>query len=141
VKYEIPFRVVVQKPLSGVAMRVQRGRDELLDPISTTADAIAFEFDMTVDIDGDQPNFLGKYSQGPKDARFVYVNSGTYAGQHQTLWARRAKLSLMSITTEQVSEIVDDSRRCFETVMPGVGRDGGPTCASVKGIEWRVVKK
>ena len=140
-KYQIPFRVVVQEPLSGVAMRVQRGRDELLDPTSTTPDAIAFEFDLTVDINGDQPNFLGKYAQGPKDARFVYVNSGTYAGQHQTLWARRAKLSLMSITTKQISEVVDDSGRCFETLIHGVGRDGGPTCASVKSIEWRVVKK
>ena len=122
-------------------MRVQRGKDELLDPTSTSSDAIAFEFDMTVDLNGERPNFLGKYSQGPKDARFVYVNSGTYAGQHPTCWARRAKLSLMTITVEQVKEIMDDPARCFETVMPGVGRDGGPTCASVKGIEWRVVKK
>ena len=122
-------------------MRVQRGRDELLDPTSTTADSISFEFDMTVDMNGDQTNFLGKYSQGPKDARFVYVNSGTYAGQHVTCWSRRAKISLMGITRDQISEVVDDSRCCVETVMPGVGRDGGPTCASVKGIEWRVVRK
>ena len=140
-KYEVPFRVVVDKPLSGVAMRVQRGKDELLDPTSTLAGAIAFEFEMTVDINGDRPNFLGKYAQGPKDARFVYVNSGTYAGQHATCWSRRAKLSLMTITAKQLAEVVDDRDRCFETVMPGVGRDGGPTCASVKGIEWKVVKR
>ena len=140
-KYQIPFRVVVAKPLSGVAMRVQRGRDELLDPTSTRSDAIAFEFEMTVDLNSGQPNFLGKYAQGPKDARFVYVNSGTYAGQHQTCWSRRAKLSLMTITEKQAREVIGDPDRCFETVMPGVGRDGGPTCASVKGIEWKVVKK
>lgn len=122
-------------------MRVQRGRDELLDPASTSADAIAFEFELTVDLNGEQPNFLGKYAQGPKDARFVYVNSGTYAGQHPTPWGRRAKLSLMTITREQISEVLDDQHSCFQTIMPGVGRDGGPTCASVKGIEWRVVKR
>ena len=122
-------------------MRVQRGKDELLDPQSATPDALTFEFEMTVDLNGDQPNFLGKYAQGPKDARFVYVNSGTYAGQHPTPWGRRAKLSLMTITRKQVSMVIDDNSRCFETIMPGVGRDGGPTCASVKGIEWKVVKR
>lgn len=140
-KYQIPFRVVVNEPLPGVAMRVQRGKDELLDPTSTTADSIAFDFEMTVDVSGDGPNFLGKYAHGPKNSRFVYVNSGTYAGQHPTAWGRRAKLSLMAITIKQVGEVVDNTDRCFEIVMPGVGRDGGPTCASVKGIEWRVVKK
>ena len=52
-------------------MRVQRGKDELLEPVLTRSDSIAFEFDLMVDINGDQPNFLGKYAQGPKDARFV----------------------------------------------------------------------
>ena len=140
-KYQVPFRVVVAKPLYGIVMRVQRGKDELLDPSSTLADAIAFEFEMTVDINGDRPNFLGKYAHGPKDSRFVYVNSGTYAGQQRTMCARRAKLSLMTITEKQIRDVVSDPGRCFETVMPGVGRDGGPTCASVKGIEWKVVER
>lgn len=122
-------------------MRVQRGKDELLEPTLTRSDSIAFEFDVTVDTNGDRPNFLGKYAQGPKDARFVYVNSGTYAGQCASCWARRAKLSLMTITGEQVGEVVEHPNRSFETMMPGVGPDGGPTCASVKGIEWKVVKR
>lgn len=140
-KYQVPFRIVVDKPLSGVAMRVQRGKDELLEPTTASSNAIAFEFEITVDMNGDRPNFLGKYAQGPKDARFVYVNSGTYAGQHATAWARRAKLSLMTISARQLKAVVDDPKCCLETVMPGVGRDGGPTCASVKGIEWKVVTK
>jgi hypothetical protein len=47
----------------------------------------------------------------------------------------------MTITAKQLMEVVNDPDRCFETVMPGVGRDGGPTCASVKGIEWKLVKR
>ena len=137
----MPFRVVVENPLEGVAMCVQKGKNELLDPTTTRSDSIEFDFDITVDLNGDRPNFLGKYAQGPKDARFVYVNSGTYAGQEHACWSRRAKLSLMTITKTQASELVDNPGRCFETVMPGVGRDGGPTCASVKGIEWRIVAK
>jgi hypothetical protein len=139
-KYQIPFRVIVDKPLSGVATCVQKGKDELLEPLSISDSALSFEFDISVDVDGNALNFLGKFAQGPKDSRFVYVNSGTYAGQHQTAWGRRAKLSLMSITKQQIQTAIDDGS-IIQTTMPGVGRDGGPTCASVKGLEWKVVSK
>ena len=122
-------------------MRIQRGKDKLLEPASATDAAMEFEFEISVDIETAIPNFLGEFAQGPKSARFVYVNSGTYAGQLQTCWSRRAKLSLMSISEEQIKAVINDTSTCIETEMPGVGRDGGPTCASVKGIEWRVVKK
>src|SRR6478609_5869700 len=101
-KHQIPFRIIVDRPLAGVATRVQKGKDDLLEPISISPSALAFEFEISVDVDGDALNFLGKFAQGPKDSRFVYVNSGTYAGQHATAWSRRAKLSLMSITKQQV---------------------------------------
>jgi hypothetical protein len=46
----------------------------------------------------------------------------------------------MSITSEMINLALTATGNVIETTMPGVGRDGGPTCASVKGIEWRVVK-
>jgi hypothetical protein len=137
-KQDVNFRIVVTDPLPGVAMQVQRGKDELLPPVKDGS-SLVFDFEISVDLSNGTPNFLGKYAQGPKDARFVYVNSGTYAGQHPTPWGRRAKLSLMSITKDQIEKALKGSR--IETVMPGVGKDGGPTCASVKGIEWKVVTK
>lgn len=139
-KQPVCFRVIVAEPLLGVTMMVQRGKAELLSAVSSSSKELIFEFEIDVDISGDSPNFLGKYAQGPKDARFVYVNSGTYAGVHHSCWGRRAKLSLMSITSDQVNEVID-SGGVFETTFPGVGRDGGPTCASVKGLVWKVVKK
>jgi len=139
-KHEVTFRVIVTDPLPGVAMNVQRGKDELLRPSESTADRLVFEFEISIDPTNDPPNFLGKYAQGPKDARFVYVNSGTYAGQHPTMWGRRAKLSLMTITLEQVDQAVAKAS-VFETSIPGIGRDGGPICASVKGLEWKLVRK
>lgn len=140
-KHQVRFCVVVTKPLAGVTMRVQQGKNELLAPASVSDSAISFEFDITVDVSEDRLNFLGKYAQGPKDTRFVYVNSGTYAGQSGTAWARRAKLSLMSITRKQIQEALENSGSRIETSMPGTGRDGGPTCASVKSIKWNVVGK
>lgn len=141
VKQDVKLRILVTDPLPGVAMQIQRGRDQLLPPKSTTAHSLVFEFDILVDITAGKPNFLGKYAQGPKDSRFVYVNSGTYAGQTDTCWSRRAKLSLMSITKKQVEAAIAKPGTRIETTVPGIGRDGGPTCAGVKNIEWKVVTK
>jgi hypothetical protein len=138
-KYQIPFRVVVTDPLPGVSMRVQQGKDDLLPPTDVSASDVSFEFDITVDVTDGPLNFLGGYAQGPKDTRFVYVNSGTYAGQTETCWARRAKLPLMSITRKQIEMVLKTAGSCVEARMRGVGKDGGPTCASVKGLEWNVV--
>ena len=89
----------------------------------------------------DAPNFLGKYAQGPKQDRFVYVNSGTYAGQQNTGWARRAKLPLMTISKDQVDEAMSLPKARLETTFTGTGSDGGPTCATVKNLVWTVVKE
>lgn len=139
-KITIPLRIIVETPLHGVAMMVQRGRDELLPPAAASRMELRFEFEIDVDLSGVAPNFLGKYAHGPKNVRFVYVNSGTYAGESHSCWGRRAKLSLMTITREQVERVLNGEDLLLETTMPGVGKDGGPTCASVKGIEWKVVK-
>lgn len=139
-KYDIPFRIRVTKPLEGVLMRVQSGKSDLLLPVAESKREILFEFDITIDLSGDVPNFLGKYAQGPKDARFVYVNSGRRAGQGHTHWDRRAKLSLMSITKNQIEDVISNSSLRLQTSIDGIGSDGGPVCASVKGIIWNVSK-
>ena len=139
-KHQLPVRIKVFRPLTGVSMMVQRGKNEFLPPSSKSAEQLVFDFDLTVDLTETQPNFLGKYAQGPKDARFVYVNSGTYADQH-SIWGRRAKISLMNITGDQIQTVVSKAGMILQTEFEGVDRDGGPTCASVKGIEWKVVKE
>ena len=138
-KHQLPVRIIVLRPLPGVAMMVQRGKNEFLPPSSTSAERLVFDLELTVDTTEARPNFLGKYAQGPKDARFIYVNSGTYADQH-SIWGRRAKISLMNITGEQIQTVISKTGMILQTEFEGVGRDGGPTCASVKGIEWKVVK-
>lgn len=140
-RYEIQFRIIVDRPLPGVSMQVQRGKNELLPPATVSGESITFEFPVTVELRDTVLNFLGKYAQGPKDSRFVYVNSGSYAGQNGTRWNRRAKLSLMSITQEQVEKVLVDPGNYIEVTMPGVGKDGGPSCASIKGLVWKVVRE
>ena len=140
-KQQIGIRIRIIDPLKGVAMHVQRGRYELLPPKKTSVSELVFEFEIDVDVSSGTPNFLGIYAQGPKDARFIYVNSGTYAGDPNSGFGRRAKLSLMTITKAQVDEVLASRSATLETSFSGVGRDGGPTCASVKGLVWKVVKK
>lgn len=139
-KHEIAIRIVITEPVPGVTMQVQRGKDELLPPAKADAEKVIFEFPVTVDVTIEGANFLGKYAQGPKNQRFIYVNSGTYAGQH-SIWGRRAKISLISITEEQIEEAVATPGAHLEAVIFGKSRDGGPMCASVPVIGgWRVVK-
>ena len=140
-KQQIGMRIRVLGPLDYVSMQVQRGRDELLPPVKKSTAELVFEFSIGVDISSGIPNFLGPYAQGPKDARFIYVNSGTYAGDANSAYGRRAKLSLMTITKDQVDQVLASTSGKLETSFPGVGRDGGPTCASVKGLSWEVVSK
>jgi Family of unknown function (DUF5990) len=121
-------------------MQVQKGKDELLQPGPESGRDLVFDLEISVDLDNEPLNFLGKFAQGPKDARFIYVNSGTYAGQEGTCWGRRAKLALQSITRDQVENVLRNDGARMQTTMQGTGRDGGPTCASVKGIEWSVVR-
>ena|SRR5690606_12036312 len=139
-KFEIPFRIVVEEPINGVTMMVQKGRGELLAPNVGRGGELIFDLSVRGVIVNGAPNFLGPFAQGPKNARFIYVNSGTYAGDGASCWSRRAKLSLMTITAEQVQSVVSDGGFMFTSIR-GRGRDGGPVCASIKGLSWEIRKK
>lgn len=82
------------------------------------------------------PGFLGLFTQGPADGRFLYLSwrpAGWLPGTPESaapVWVRRMKIHLSSITWEQVDECVRKNG-VLETVVQGTGRDGGPACASV----------
>lgn len=125
------------RPPAGVVMQVQMGRDDLLPPSTKTLDLMSFDIPVNVDFESNTPNFLGKFAQGPKTARFIYVNSGTYAGQTDTCWSRRAKISLMGITPEQIQEILSSPGSRLEVDIEGTGSDGGPVCGSIRSVGER----
>jgi hypothetical protein len=143
-KFEIQMRLNVQDPPAGVTMKMQKGRCELLDPMRATKKMLTFDFPISVDLSSGTPNFLGKFAQGPKDARFVYLNSGTYAGEKDSPWGRRAKISLMSVTAKQVRELLKTPGSILSVSFAGTSqRDTGPVCASVRflGDGWQIIKK
>ncbi len=100
----VRLRIIVEEPLPGVALAMQRGRDELVPPTSATDRAVTFELEAEV-----RPRPEGGFSlrgpemQGPPAARFIYVNVGTSAGQLGSPWTRRAKISLLSVSAETLA--------------------------------------
>lgn len=117
-----------------VRFAVQCGKSQLLDPSDAAPGVIRFEFALR--LGPPRPdgafNFLGDFAQGPPSDRFVYINSGTLAGQTGSPWTRRAKLKLASIPRHLVEEALSGAGRVVEARVAGTLGDGGPVCASVK---------
>lgn len=136
----LKLRINVLHPVKGVALKMQRGRDELVGPSAVSAACTTFDFTVRVaGRPGGLPNFLGEYTQGPPASRFVYINAGTYAGQAGTAWGRRAKVPLTGIT----STLADKARRANGVLavdVEGTARDGGPAAATIQplGSGWRL---
>ena len=134
------LRINVINSPAGVTLRMQRGRHELVEPSRETTTVVTFDFEVRVGSRaGGLPNFLGEFTQGPPAARFVYVNSGHMAGQMGTCWSRRAKIPLAAITKAQIEQAIKTDG-VLVADYEGTGRDGGPTCASVRldGDGWRI---
>jgi hypothetical protein len=77
------------------------------------------------------PNFLGPLTQGPPTGRFIYIDIGKLAGQSDSQWERRIKVPLGGITWELIGQVSVDPALVLEARLPGVGRDGGPSCGTV----------
>src|SRR3954452_5816386 len=136
------LRVNVHHPVPGVTLRMQRGRDQLVEPAGKKRDRTTFDFTVRVGGGHGRPIFLGDFTQDPADARFVYVNAGTCAGQHDTPWSRRAKIPLTGLSRK----LIDAALRTDGVLavdIEGTGRDGGPCCATVEplGDGWRLEAK
>ncbi|MGH7584994.1 MAG: DUF5990 family protein [Gemmatimonadales bacterium] len=140
---ELPLRITVVGPPPGVAWAIQGGRGDLVEP-SERADALV-AFDVSVRVgaprSGGQPTLLGRVTQGPPDGRFVYVNSGQRAGQADSCWDRRAKVSLTGITRQLIESVEQNPGARLEALIAGTAADGGPACATVPLLEggWRVL--
>jgi hypothetical protein len=138
---ELPLRITVLHPPAGVDFRLQQRREELVPPVRQTEAEIHFEFTLRVRAAGDgSPVLNGAAAQGPPAGRFVYVNSGTRAGQKGSCWNRRAKVPLATLGWELIEAVLEAPGRVLEARIYGAARDGGPACATVPilGGGWRL---
>ena len=130
---EVRLRVIVDDPVPGVDLRLQRGKDELVEATRESAKHVTFDFTARVGtpLPTGAPNFLGPFTQGPPAVRFVYIRVGRSAGQANTPFDRRAKIPLGGIGTDLLAKALK-SDAVLEVHIPGRGKDGTPTCATVK---------
>lgn len=142
-KLELPVRIILVSPPAKVLYGVQRGKGSAYDvafaQLPTHGD-VRFDFAITVIERKDgAPDFRGEYVQGPARRRFIYVDVGRYAKQHDTEWARRMIVRLEALTWDVITRATTAGKR-LEARIQGTGADGGPSCATVEPISgWKVV--
>jgi hypothetical protein len=142
-EHEVAMRIVVVDPPADVAFALQRGRAEIVSATRSMGASIAFAFSVRARTGAPRPGVtvLGPFAQGPPDKRFVYVNSGTFAGDAASCWSRRAKVSLGGIDEALVRAVTARPDACLEATIPGRAGDGGPSCATVPLLRgWEVAK-
>jgi hypothetical protein len=139
---QLPLRVTLVAPPPGVEFCLQGGPGERFDQQCSTGTDISFDFDVRVapGKTPGSPSFLGTFTQGPPAARFVYICSGTLAGQSTSGWTRRAKVPLGGITSELITKVRKAPSARLEARIRGTAGDGGPACATVPLLDagWRL---
>lgn len=139
---EVTLRVVLIAPPPGVDFGVQEGKGTGYTTIQkrrSQGGDLSFEFTVTVKDNREDglPNFLGPRTHGPTTGRFLYINIGQSAGQSDTPWDRRLKIPLDGITWDLLAK--QTATMVLEAQLPGTGKDGGPSCATVKPTQgWKV---
>ena len=132
---QVTLRIIVERPPGDVDFGIQEGHGNDYKTVQKqryTKQDLRFEFPIRVrEAKNGQPNFLGPFAQGPANNRFIYLDIGTYAGQTNTPWGRRLKIPLAGITWPMIEQ-ASDASWVIEVRVPGTGRDGGPTCGTVK---------
>ena len=132
---QLTLRIIVESPPGGVDFGVQEGHGNDYKTVQKqrfTKQNLRFEFPIRVkEGKNGEPNFLGDFAQGPANNRFIYLDIGTFAGQTNTTWSRRLKIPLAGITWPMIEQ-ASDASVIIEARVPGTGKDGGPTCGTVK---------
>ncbi|RSK38799.1 DUF5990 family protein [Hymenobacter perfusus] len=119
---------------AGVTLMLQRGAHELVPPVAFPGGMLLFEVLAAVSYPKEEeaPRLGGPAVHGPVQGRFLYVNAGTYAGQADSGWSRRAKVPLPALTRELVEQALAKPDLTLQARIQGRAGDGGPACASVK---------
>jgi uncharacterized protein DUF5990 len=139
---EVRCRIVLETPPAGVDYGLQKGRGSLFGTVQiqrSVGHDLQFEFSAQARASGSAADFRGPFIQGPAGGRFVYIDIGTFAGQPDAPWSRRLKIPLAGITSDMIRRASGAGGAVLEACVPGTGRDGSPTCASVKDFDgWKV---
>ena len=143
IEKHLPLRITLVNPPVGVIFAIQRGKVELVAPVMSRGHNLSFNLAVRLaDREDEMRNFLGPFVQGPRGGRFVYVNSGTLAGQADSCWTRRAKVGLIGIGWDLIDRVLAKPSSFLEAKIAGKAGDGGPACATVPLLGgWSIATK
>ncbi len=141
----INLRIILQDPPAGVNFGLQKGQGSTYETVQVQrSNRASLQFTAAVKIKDistklQEPDFIGPFVQGKAPAKFMYIDIGTYAGDHASIWGRRLKIPLTGITWAMIEQVQNNLSLVIETTVPGTGKDGGPNCATVKPFNgWQV---
>jgi hypothetical protein len=129
---KLRLRVSIVSPPAGTRWALQLGKSELVPPARTSERSVVFELDaeMVSATEAEPVRLRGAAIQGRPGDRFLYLNSGTYAGDRTSIWSRRAKVPLIGITASLAKAAAHEGA-VLECQFSGTAKDGGPACASI----------
>lgn len=132
---EIRLSLTIDDPVPGVRYSLQKD-DMPFEPVTAGEGPISFDVPITLHDDG---RMTGAFVRREgKERRFVYIRIGIAAGDHATPLNRRAKIDVHDIPPALLDLARDG--RVLEVGLPGRGKDGTPTCATVRPVRaWRPV--
>jgi len=129
---QIRLRITILSPPAGTKWALQLGKSDLVPPLRAAERAVVFETDVEVTVGSKAEPFRlrGPAVQGRSGDRFLYLNSGTSAGDYTSIWSRRAKVPLSGITASLAKAAAREGD-ILECQFSGTAKDGGPACASI----------
>jgi hypothetical protein len=136
--HELTLRIIIEQPPAGVDYGLQKGSGSIYETVQTQRSQgkdLVFEFQPSIreGVSDSMAALGGPFVQGPRRQRFVYVDIGACAGQTDSCWSRRLKIPLDGIPPKFIA-----AGGVLEGRVAGTGRDGGPSCATVKDFDgWK----
>ena len=129
---QLKLQIVIEKPLPGILYGLQKGSGNAYETVQKTLSGKDdLHFECTVAIEQNKKSewvYRGPFAQGKPDAPFLYIDIGTSAGQLGSEWTRRLKIPL----PENPGQWINKDVVTMSTKVPGIGKDGSPSCATVK---------
>jgi hypothetical protein len=130
---DLTLRIVLERPTAGVDFGLQSGHGnayEIVQKQRSSGKDLKFELTIPVKPGRKDSRLISpdRLCRGRPATNSSTSNIGTYAGQTDTPWSRRLKITLKDITWDS-----DQSGTRARRTHSGTGKDGGPSCAS----EWR----
>ncbi len=130
----VTLRLTIDDPVPGVRYSLQKD-DMPFEPRTAGDGPTSFDAPVTLHPDG---RMTGPFVRREgKERRFIYIRIGTSAGDHASDWSRRAKIDIHDIPP---ALLVPGA--LLEVHLPGRGKDGSPTCATVRPtVGWRTAER